>query len=59
MLGLVVEVFIHRILSVPVLLDKESFVPCVHHLVRSLKVSVVGTVDANYAAGLPFDLSRQ
>jgi hypothetical protein len=39
-----------------VLLDKESSVPRVHQIVGSLKVSVAGTIDANYATGLPFDL---
>jgi hypothetical protein len=41
------------------LLDKESHVPRVHHLARSLKVSVAGTIDANYTAYLPFDLPRE
>jgi hypothetical protein len=58
-LRLVVEVFNHHILSVLVLLDKKSPVPHVHHLVGSFKVSVASTVNANYAAGLPFDLPGQ
>jgi hypothetical protein len=28
----------------------------VHHLIRSLKVSVAGTIKVNYTVGLPFDL---
>jgi hypothetical protein len=56
---LIVEVFIHNTSSIPVLFDKEPTMPCVHHLVGSLKVSVAGLVKAHYTASLLFDLARQ
>jgi hypothetical protein len=58
-LFLVVEVRIHRRMSVPMLLREESPMPHVHQLLGCTKVSVAGTINANYTTGLPFNLPRQ
>jgi hypothetical protein len=55
-LFLVVEVRIHRRMLVPVLLGEESPMPHVHQLLGYTKVSLAGTINANYTTCLPFNL---
>ena len=46
-------------MPIPVLFAEETLVPHVHQFVRSTKISVAGTVNANYTTKLAFDLPGQ